>query len=311
MGVSQMERLGFGSNRFPKMVVSFLMAFFLLYMLSMAYRSSTFDLIGEFAKAHVTGEMAGNVSRASESEDKHSSHPERVVVDKLLGGLLAPGFDEESCISRYQSSLCRRVSPHKPSSYLASKLRKYEELHKRCGPHTESYNRTLKELSSSHINGTTDCNYVVWTPANGLGNRIISMASSFLYAVLTNRVLLVDHGTDMANIFCEPFPNTSWLLPMDFPLSNQFYGLQSGNVHGYGQLLKNNNMNISTVSQPPPFLYLYLSFNYDDYEKLFLQGSKPGFSPKRPLVDSEVRPILCALPLLDPIFPARARQIIS
>ncbi|KAL9370006.1 hypothetical protein Peur_041205 [Populus x canadensis] len=311
MGVSQMERLGFGSNRFPKMVVSFLMAFFLLYMLSMAYRSSTFDLIGEFAKAHVTGEMAGNVSRASESEDKHSSHPERVVVDKLLGGLLAPGFDEESCISRYQSSLYRRVSPHKPSSYLASKLRKYEELHKRCGPHTESYNRTLKELSSSHINGTTDCNYVVWTPANGLGNRIISMASSFLYAVLTNRVLLVDHGTDMANIFCEPFPNTSWLLPMDFPLSNQFYGLQSGNVHGYGQLLKNNNMNISTVSQPPPFLYLYLSFNYDDYEKLFYKDQNQGFLQNVPWLilksDQYFAPYLFLIPSfqqeLDKLFP--------
>lgn len=73
MGVSQMERLGFGSNRFPKMVVSFLIAFFLLYMLSMAYRSSTFDLIGEFAKAHVTGEMAGNVSRAS-GTDKSIAH---------------------------------------------------------------------------------------------------------------------------------------------------------------------------------------------------------------------------------------------
>ncbi|KAL3609288.1 hypothetical protein D5086_000308 [Populus alba] len=281
MGVSQMERLGIGSNRFSKMVVSFLIAFFLLYMLSLAYRSSTFDRIGEFARAHVTGEMAGNVSRASESEGKHSSHPERVVVDKLLGGLLAPGFDEESCISRYQSSLCRRISPHKPSSYLASKLRKYEELHKRCGPHTESYNRTLEELSSSHVNGTADCNYVVWTPANGLGNRIISTASSFLYALLTNRVLLVDLGTDMANVFCEPFPNTSWLLPMDFPLSNQFYGLRSGNAQSYGQLLKNSNMNISTVSQPPPFLYLYLSFNNDEYDKLFYKDQNQGLHEEK------------------------------
>lgn len=68
-----MERLGIGSNRFSKMVVSFLIAFFLLYMLSLAYRSSTFDLIGEFARAHVTGEMAGNVSRAS-GTDKSIAH---------------------------------------------------------------------------------------------------------------------------------------------------------------------------------------------------------------------------------------------
>ncbi|KAJ6307474.1 hypothetical protein OIU76_017298 [Salix suchowensis] len=277
MAISQMEGLGLGSARFTKMAVSFLIAFFLLYMLSLVYRSSTFDLIGGFSRAIGTGEMAGNDTGASVSKDKRSSQPARVAVDKLLGGLLAAGFDEESCVSRYRSSLYRRISPHKPSSYLALKLRKYEDLHKRCGPHTESYNRTLEELSSGHVNGTTDCSYVVWTPANGLGNRIISMASSFLYAFLTNRVLLVDLGTDMAGVFCEPFPNTSWLLPMDFPLSNQFYGLRSGNDHSYGHLLWKNNMNISAVSQPPPFLYLYLSYNYDDYDKLFYKDQNQGF----------------------------------
>ncbi|CAK7336430.1 unnamed protein product [Dovyalis caffra] len=282
MEIFQMERLGFGSKKFPKMVVSFLLAFCLLYMASMVYRSSSFDLIGEFAKADVTGETAENVTLPSVKEDNLSSQPESVVVDKLLGGLLAPGFDEESCISRYQSNLYRKISPHKPSAYLVSKLRKYEDLHKRCGPYTESYNRTLKELSSSHINGTVDCNYIVWTPSNGLGNRIISMASSFLYAVLTDRVLLVDHGPDMTDLFCEPFPDASWVLPKDFPLSNQFYGLQPGNVHSYGHLLWANSMNISAVTQSPSFLYLYLAYNYDNYDKLFYQDQNQGFLQKIP-----------------------------
>ncbi|KAJ6694836.1 2-ALPHA-L-FUCOSYLTRANSFERASE putative-RELATED [Salix koriyanagi] len=219
MDIFQMERSGHGSKRIRKPVVSFLIAFCLLYIASMFYRSSTSVLIGEVARDHITGEVIENVTRCyeTESEDERSSGTESMAVDKFLGGLLATGFDEESCISRYQAALYRKTSSHKPSAYLVSKLRKYEELHKRCGPDTESYIRTLKKLSSSHNNGTTDCNYIVWTPSNGLGNRIISMASSFLYAVLTNRVLLVDHGTDMAGIFCEPFPDTSWLLPMDFP----------------------------------------------------------------------------------------------
>ncbi|KAJ6702404.1 FUCOSYLTRANSFERASE 2-RELATED [Salix koriyanagi] len=36
-------------------------------------------------------------------------------------------------------------------------------------------------------------------------------------------------------------------------------------------------MNISAVSQPPPFLYLYLSYNYDDYDKLFYKDQNQGF----------------------------------
>ncbi|KAJ6326119.1 hypothetical protein OIU78_013251 [Salix suchowensis] len=244
MDIFQMERSGNGSKRFPKPVISFLIAFCLLYIASMFYRSSTSVLIGEVARDNITGEVTENVTRCyeTESEDKRSSGTESMAVDKFLGGLLATGFDEESCISR----------------------------------------RTLKKLSSSHANGTTDCNYIVWTPSNGLGNRIISMASSFLYAVLTNRVLLVDHGSDMAGIFCEPFPDTSWLLPLDFPLTDQLHSLQPGNVHSYGHLLKMNNLDISTVSQAPPFLHLYLAYNYDKHDKLFFQDQNQGFLQKVP-----------------------------
>jgi xyloglucan fucosyltransferase len=56
--------------------------------------------------------------------------------DKLLEGLLVSGFDEASCISRSQSHFYHKPSPHKPSPYLISKLRKYEELHRKCGPNT-------------------------------------------------------------------------------------------------------------------------------------------------------------------------------
>lgn len=65
MAISQMEGSGLGSARFTKMAVSFLIAFFLLYMLSLVYRSSTFDLIGGFSRAIGTGEMAGNDTGAS------------------------------------------------------------------------------------------------------------------------------------------------------------------------------------------------------------------------------------------------------
>ncbi|KAF9624827.1 hypothetical protein IFM89_014212 [Coptis chinensis] len=106
------------------------------------------------------------------------------------------------------------ASPHKPSSHLKTMLRKYEDLHRRCGPYTESYNKTVKKLKSGHHITSTDCNYVVWISYSGLGNRILTLASAFLYALLTDRVLLVDRGKDIDDLFCEPFRrNLENLLP--------------------------------------------------------------------------------------------------
>lgn len=104
------------------------------------------------------------------------------LKDKLLGGLLASGFDEGSCLSRYQSVLYRKALHHKPSSHLLARLRKYEALHKRCGPNTELYNKTIDQLKSGNNIGSLDCNYVVWISFSGLGNRILTLASTFLYA---------------------------------------------------------------------------------------------------------------------------------
>ncbi|WCJ39209.1 fucosyltransferase 1 [Euphorbia peplus] len=145
----------------------------------------------------------------------------RIADDTLLDGLIPSGFDVGSCLSRYESNRYRRISPHKPSRFLLAKLRKYEKLHARCGPHTKFYANTVKGLVESHKSDSSVCKYVIWRPVNGLGNRMISMVSSFLYALLTNRVFLVYNGKDMADLFCEPFPDTSWLLPMDFPLKYQ------------------------------------------------------------------------------------------
>ncbi|KAJ6326117.1 hypothetical protein OIU78_013249 [Salix suchowensis] len=106
-----MERSGHGSKRIRKPVVSFLIAFCLLYIASMFYRSSTSVLIGEVARDYITGEVTENVTRCyeTESEDKRSSGTENMAVDKFLGGLLATGFDEESCTSRYQAALYRKT----------------------------------------------------------------------------------------------------------------------------------------------------------------------------------------------------------
>ncbi|CAN8253638.1 unnamed protein product [Cochlearia groenlandica] len=187
--------------------------------------------------------------------------------DKLLGGLLANGFDEDSCFSRYQSSLYRKASPYKPSPYLISKLRSYETRHKRCGPGTESYKKALNQLDQDYVNDLYgECKYVVWVSFSGLGNRMLSLASVFLYALLTDRVLLVDRGKDMDDLFCEPFLGMSWLLPLDFPMTNQFDGLNQESSRCYGYMVKNQAIDAEKTMS---YLYLHLVHDYGDHDKMF------------------------------------------
>lgn len=204
-----------------------------------------------------------------------------VPKDKLLRGLLSAGFDDRSCISRYQSAEYRKELSHKPSSYLTSRLRRYEALHKKCGPYTELYNKTLEQLKSGHSTGSSECNYVVWISYSGLGNRILTLASSFLYALLTNRVLLVDPGVDVADLFCEPFPEVSWFLPPDFPLKNHFNSFNQESPQCYGKMVKNNTIaNLNGLI--PSSVYLHLAHDYGDHDKLFFCDEDQSFLQKVP-----------------------------
>ncbi|QCE08822.1 xyloglucan fucosyltransferase [Vigna unguiculata] len=158
-----------------------------------------------------------------------------ISKDKLLDGLLVSSFDEASCFSRYRSYLYRKTSPHKPSKYLISKLRNYEHLHRSCGPSTKFYNKIMRKGTKfNKIDVSTKCKYLVWTAANGLGNRIVTLVAAFLYAILTDRVLLVKFGADMSGLFCEPFPDSSWLLSRSFP-----YWKDQKHIETYENILNN------------------------------------------------------------------------
>ena len=131
--------------------------------------------------------------------------------DRLLGGLLSSDFDDRSCLSRYRASRYRRASLHALSPHLVAALRRYESLHRLCGPGTLAYARAIERLrappnASSSGDDATDpsCRYLVWTPNAGLGNRILSITAGFLYALLTDRVLLLDDGSrgDLDDLFC-------------------------------------------------------------------------------------------------------------
>ncbi|CAA7058617.1 unnamed protein product [Microthlaspi erraticum] len=203
---------------------------------------------------------------ATTNDSKQSETP----VDKLIGGLLTADFDEGSCLSRYQkSSLNRKTSPYKPSTYLVSKLRSYEMLHKRCGPGTEAYKKATDDLvldESYARNSLHECRYIVWMEGYGLGNQILTLASVFLYALLTERIILVDQRKDITDLFCEPFPGTSWWLPLDFPLMKQIGGYKKESSRCYGTMLNNHTINSTSI---PQHLYLHNVHDSRDEDKMF------------------------------------------
>ncbi|QCD80854.1 galactoside 2-alpha-L-fucosyltransferase-like [Vigna unguiculata] len=212
--------------------------------------------------------------------DNDTSDSVQLLRDKLHGGLLVDGFDENSCLSRYQSAEYHlKGLSGNPSSYLISRLRKYEAQHKQCGPYTEFYNKTVEQLRSGKFTESSPCKYVVWISFSGLGNRILTLASAFLYALLTNRVLLVDPGVDMADLFCEPFPDTSWFLPADFPLTAQFNSFSQKSDECHGKMLKNKLVVNSNV---PSFVYLHIVHDYDDHDKLFFCDEEQHFLQEVP-----------------------------
>ncbi|CAL5210514.1 unnamed protein product [Lathyrus oleraceus] len=200
--------------------------------------------------------------------------------EKFLEGLLPSGIDEPSCMSRHQSHLFRKVSPHKPSSYLISKLRNYEEIHRSCGPNSKAYHKSMEEIlqSKSIKSDSAMCRYLIWTPANGLGNQMISMAATFLYALITDRVMLVRFGKDKQGLFCEPFFNSTWLLPENSPF-------WSGNqVETYESLTEKEKGNNDSNLEFPSALFLNLQYQQNYHEKFFHCDDKQALLNKVPLM---------------------------
>ncbi|GAB2272284.1 hypothetical protein Dimus_007104 [Dionaea muscipula] len=236
--------------------------------------------------------------------DVHDS-PATLINKTLIHGLLASGFDHQSCLSRYQSYLLRRSSSLIPSQDLLHKLRAYEDLHRRCGPHTGPYNRTMrllliKRTRNVTLNDTKTCKYVLWRGANGLGNRMVSIAGTFLYAVLTDRVLLVEFHGDMTGLFCQPFLNSSWYLPEDFPYKGRL-----SQVQRYEKLVYDdhdetrNRMEVNNIIIPW-ILFLDLELGGGDRIKYFHCDHSQSLLQKVPVLilssDQYIAPSLFMVP---------------
>ncbi|CAD6343839.1 unnamed protein product [Miscanthus lutarioriparius] len=198
----------------------------------------------------------------TKSSGNTSSSPVNAHHDLLLGGLLSPDFDAATCLSRYEASKrWKTPSPFLVSPYLVQKLRQYESNHRRCGLGTANYREAMAQLTSGRNGDRAECRYVVWFPIQGMGNRMLSVVSTFLYALLTGRVLLVYEPPEMEGLFCEPFPGTSWILPPDFPYKDVFW---VGSSDSYLHMLENNVVRYDDsggggdANALPPYVYFHL-----------------------------------------------------
>ncbi|KAL6838346.1 hypothetical protein ACP4OV_031850 [Aristida adscensionis] len=199
--------------------------------------------------------------------------------DRLLGGLLSPDFDDDgSCLSRYRAALYRRPSLHALSPHLVAALRRYEALHRLCGPGTTAYARAVEHRRSAAAPPNASaapyysgCRYVVWTPNAGLGNRILSITSAFLYVLLTDRVLLLHGGGgDPGDLFCEPFPGTTWVLPReDFPAARERLSADAAASLG-------NTLRRGEAPGGAAWLYVHLLHDYRANDRRFFCDDVQG-----------------------------------
>lgn len=211
-----------------------------------------------------------------------SEPPLNITDEHFLDGLLSADFRYMSCRSRYEFAVYHKTSSHKPSPYLIANLRKHEALQKRCGPGTAAHKKALRRLDSGEgvVDDDDGCRYLVYISYRGLGNRMLGITSAFLYAVLTERVLLVDGGKDTGALFCEPFPGTTWLLPQagwfSFSPLSRLQGYEGGSKENLGDMLQSGGITVSadgnvswSAPRPPLYLYLHLSGSYGFHDKLF------------------------------------------
>lgn len=88
-------------------------------------------------------------------------------------------------------------------------LKEYTKLHRTCVARMGDIDEFF--LKRKHIDG---CKFVVAgvSVGSGIGNKALSIVSALVYAVLTQRVLLVPRVTAVPDAFCEPFEGSSWTV---------------------------------------------------------------------------------------------------
>ncbi|KAG6548737.1 hypothetical protein Mapa_009747 [Marchantia paleacea] len=139
---------------------------------------------------------------------------------RVAAGGRKPSFSDDETDAWHAENPCRsrrellpkyarrkHVQDVPPNRQWDVVLREYSKLHRTCLQ--TSGNLTHYFMSKSTSNG---CKFLIADVmgGSGLGNKILVVLSNILYAVLTQRVVLVPTDTLLSFVFCEPFEGSSW-----------------------------------------------------------------------------------------------------
>ena len=100
---------------------------------------------------------------------------------------------------------------------LRDALKRYEKLHADC---YHLFNQNfINDFKTEYANiSDAKCKYTYLNiDSSGFGNRWMSITGFFLFSLLSDRVLLLhSKEIDVNELLCQPFPNSNWIIPMDF-----------------------------------------------------------------------------------------------
>lgn len=101
-----------------------------------------------------------------------------------------------------------------PNPHWDLVLEEYTALHGTCM-------RSIGNITEYYLSGatTSTCKFLIVEMGGvGLGNKVALLTSAILYAVLTQRVILVNSESLIPWTMCEPFVGSCWILDQHFPL---------------------------------------------------------------------------------------------
>jgi xyloglucan fucosyltransferase len=147
----------------------------------------------------------------------------------------------------------KRVEDIAPNPLWAQIFHEYSNLHRVCLKRVTDLTDTFYNKANVTIPG---CKFAIADGQFGLGNKLLVTVSSLLYAILTQRVLLMHHYMTLKSVLCEPFVGSSWIIPDDnFPLPLEWDRKTWTDPHVFVQKVKDSlNENGHTASLSDEFV---------------------------------------------------------
>lgn len=155
--------------------------------------------------------------KTAERSDLENASPPETKTPRSAHDRLMNVTHDPACLARTQHLLYRR-NPERfaPSPAFTQAWDRYVMMHKAC-----SHKKNFTHVFLHERDKTDDCNYlIVMEGGGGLGNKLLSLTSAFAYGLATDRVVLVESGKQFKDLLCDPFPESSWFLPENFPYEN-------------------------------------------------------------------------------------------